>query len=187
MKIPVDKTASKQLMDVSKAIQYAPELLAADILASYFNADYASMKSSENGKRATPRKESHIECAIQIPSRKNEILYTSAIIKNLSLGGIYVEISARKQKIITKVEEVESFDAIFSFPCSGELLLFSCQTKHAFLEDKLVIGGAFITPELYSLRRLLQFLLASSCSTASGRDTCRGCLHMSELATGYSA
>lgn len=176
-----------RLEGVSKSLDCSPEQLAADILSSYFGKSASSKRFKHHDKRSVPRKNVHIDAVVQMPSGTNEFMYTSAVIKNLSLCGMCAEIPQNKPDYDMRMRDYGLFDVMFAFPCDNEMLMFNCEVRYMAASDKLIVGGAFVSPDIYTLRHLVKYLLTSPCEIATNDSACRSCLQMSGLPTAGNA
>lgn len=76
---------------------------------------------------------------------------------------------------------------MFTFPANGEVVTFNCQIRYMAVNGAMVVGGAFVNPDIISLRALVGFLLSQSGAGACKEASCRVNLQVSGFPTSGTA
>lgn len=171
--LQLDEESLQLLHSVAERMQVSAEDFASDILRSHLKAYQQNGHSSEQSKRLAPRRRVNIPGAVSVPSLTNEITYRPALVKNISLGGIGIEVAINSEAMAKSLSNMRAFEILFALPDTQELLSFECTVTHVAINGYCRFGGAFLTHTESSLSRLMN-LLATPCPSEKGNSaSCR--------------
>ncbi|NHZ46026.1 hypothetical protein FVW27_05085 [Desulfovibrio sp. XJ01] len=187
MSVEVDMQAGSRLANVSECLKCSPGQIASGILNTFFESGYVSYMNNDIEKRRVHRKFAKIDAIAHVSEGENQYRCTPTVIRNISLCGVRAEIHHACVEYERAMREAGIFELMFTFPSDEEVVTFNCQIRYMAVGDRLVVGGAFVTPDIISLRALVRFLLSQQ--TESGHDAvvCRENLQVSDFPTSGTA
>lgn len=184
MKLHIGEFMRVQLLGVSQYAKYNTKHVVKDVGIRYSSIDRCEWICSQHEKRKTLRKGVSIDSVVRIEKGYNDIFYTAAIVKNISLCGMRLEVHSKSIDEHSGMEHIRNIDVVLKFPSGCEVLIFKCDVRYVEISGVMVVGAEFVLPDEVTLRHVVRFLLTSSCQKVSRLDTCRSSLQMSGFPTG---
>ncbi len=156
--VPIEGMSLESLRRLSKDFDCAPECVASLILDMLFEEAHDAGAQDGSKVRRALRKKTQVPCVLKFDKGASEITYTTAVIADISLGGVGIDIDEHRSR------ERLARDAVFfevtvqpadeSFPVS-----FNCRTCYVRRNNSLRVGAAFAAPEQVVLRKMLKVYL----------------------------
>lgn len=182
--LAVDGQAESRLADAAQSLECQPEMLASGIIDSFLECNAVGCNDVASEKRMMNRRSTHIIAVSCACDGENESRCAPAIISDISLCGVRAEIAQSSSGYGSIMRKGGAFELMFTFPAEDEVVLFKCRTKYALQGDRMVLGGAFVSPDIVSLRALVRFLLSPRAQPDSSQRPCRKGLQASGFPTG---
>ena len=182
--VAVDTQAGARLADVAKCLECQPGHLASGILNSFFECNAVHGDATTSEKRRLGRRATHIAAVTCACDGENESRCTPAIISDISLCGVRAEVPHSSSGYGSIMRKVGAFELMFTFPSEDEVVTFKCRMKYVLDGERTVLGGAFVSPDIVSLRALVRFLLSPQARPESSQTPCRTGLQVSGFPTG---
>lgn len=186
--VAVDRQAGSRLADVAGCLECHPGHLASGILNSFFECNAVRRTDAASDKRRLHRRSTRIAAVTCACDGENESRCTHAIISDISLCGVRAEIQQSSAGYDSIMRKAGAFELMFTFPSEDEVVTFKCRMRYVLDGERMVLGGAFVSPDIVSLRALVRFLLspqpADAAPDASAGGACRTGLQVSGFPTG---
>lgn|GEM_PF-1078251 len=95
------------------------------------------------GRRQGTRYEVSQQAVVQIFSSEGEIVCLPAMIKNISLSGVLLEIRDKGHVYLDMLESIEHFNLIFVIPGEKNPVVLDCSPARMELSSQVIVGAVF--------------------------------------------